>query len=413
MVNKIGVLAYILTFILCLQGLSGQVLVTIECFPTNFTLTINGETQNPVEIRRFSRLFRLPGGRQALTLSAPEHQSKTVELEIQRGMVPFREKLEPVAGPLRMIAEVETGYQPKSVRFTPDGKHLAVALLAGRGMEIYTVNPLRRLTYCIPGNYGEERGFVETAMLPEKGEIWLSQMTTAMIHVFRISDWSYVESFPTGGNWSKVIYIDKQEQRAYVSNWTSYNVSVINVQTRQVERVLQMPGIPRGLTLNEDESILYVTNFSNSSVSRFRTSDWRTLSPISIGEGGAMRHAVTFGSEIILGDMGLGKVHSIDGATGRLLHSLRLTWNINTIDVNPDGRYIFASARGTNNPESYLKVGPDYGRIYVMDRTDLRLLQTVWGRNQPTGLAVSPDSKLLAFTDFLSANLELYSIESP
>jgi sugar lactone lactonase YvrE len=47
----------------------------------------------------------------------------------------------------------------------------------------------------------------------------------------------------------------------------------------------------------------------------------------------------------------------------------------------------------------------------MLNPQDLTVIDKVWGRNQPTGLAVSPDGKLLAFTDFLDANLELYRIE--
>jgi Tol biopolymer transport system component len=47
----------------------------------------------------------------------------------------------------------------------------------------------------------------------------------------------------------------------------------------------------------------------------------------------------------------------------------------------------------------------------MLNANDLSVEERVWGRNQPTGLAVSPDGKYLAFTDFLDANLELYVIK--
>jgi len=79
--------------------------------------------------------------------------------------------------------------------------------------------------------------------------------------------------------------------------------------------------------------------------------------------------------------------------------------------MSPDGKYIFASSRGRNNAVDYLLPGPDFGAVYMLNAQDLTVIDKVWGRNQPTGLAVSPDGKLLVFTDFLDANLELYRIE--
>jgi DNA-binding beta-propeller fold protein YncE len=83
---------------------------------------------------------------------------------------------------------------------------------------------------------------------------------------------------------------------------------------------------------------------------------------------------------------------------------------LNTIDVAQNSSLLFASSRGRNNPESYLLVGPEYGKVFVVDANRFTLMGWVWGRNQPTGLSVSPDRRLVAFTDFLSDNLELFAI---
>jgi len=103
-------------------------------------------------------------------------------------------------------------------------------------------------------------------------------------------------------------------------------------------------------------------------------------------------------------------VNILNASTGAVLHSRRIGPNINTITLSPDGRYVFASSRGRNNPSDYVLPGPDYGAIYIMSAEDLSPKERIWGRNQPTGLAVSPDGKFLAFTDFLDANLELYRL---
>ncbi len=62
-------------------------------------------------------------------------------------------------------------------------------------------------------------------------------------------------------------------------------------------------------------------------------------------------------------------------------------------------------------PLDYTIPGPDLGAVYMLNAQDLTLIERVWGRNQPTGLAISPDGKLLVFTDFLDMNLELYRLE--
>jgi DNA-binding beta-propeller fold protein YncE len=125
---------------------------------------------------------------------------------------------------------------------------------------------------------------------------------------------------------------------------------------------------------------------------------------------GAARHVIYRDGKLYVSDMYQGTVNILDAATGKLLASRFVGFNINTIVLTPDGKFVFASSRGTNNREDYTRPGPDFGAVYMLKADDLTLVERVWGRNQPTGLAVSPDGKYLVFTDFLDANLELYSI---
>jgi sugar lactone lactonase YvrE len=105
-----------------------------------------------------------------------------------------------------------------------------------------------------------------------------------------------------------------------------------------------------------------------------------------------------------------GRVCVLDAAAGTLLKAVRVGPNINTIVLSPGGERLYASSRGRNNPQDYTRPGPEFGAVYALSAADLSLEEKVWGRNQPTGLAVSPDGHCLVFTDFLDDNLEIYRI---
>ncbi len=90
-------------------------------------------------------------------------------------------------------------------------------------------------------------------------------------------------------------------------------------------------------------------------------------------------------------------------------------WNVgrnpNTCAMTPDGNWLFVSCRGPNNPEKgYLEEGYEYGKVYIINLKTDKTEGWIWGRDQTTGLDISPDGRWLAFTDFLDQNLEIYKI---
>lgn len=393
------------------QVTGDRIKVEIQCFPVEADIFVQGEFLVPQRVLAESRIYSLPSGEQRLTLACAGYEPRSFTIDVRPGLPVLRERLFRLGTPLRFLEEISTGSRPKSVRFTPDGRHLAVALLNGPGVEMYRVRPLSRRALLLAPGFSSKDGFVETWMLSQRGEIWVTQMTTGYVHCFRLDDFSYIDSFSTEGTWSKVILVDQGERFAYISNWTSRDVSIIDVNLRKVIAKIPTPGTPRGLALSPNEEILYVSIFDGAVIFRYSLSLQQPLETLRLGNGGAMRHLVTWGGKLYASDMGSGFVYRFDATTGLLESNVSLGWNINTIAVNKEATYLFASSRGRNNPESYLLPGPDYGKVYLVSLGDFARSTWIWGRDQPTGLDVSPDGRYLAFTDFLSDRLELYAIK--
>ena len=97
------------------------------------------------------------------------------------------------------------------------------------------------------------------------------------------------------------------------------------------------------------------------------------------------------------------------GADGS--YSLQVVSHSGSFTITPDGRLLIVSSRGPNNPhEGYLVRGCEYGRIFFINLKSGTLDEWIWGRDQPTGLAVDPSGRYLAFTNLLSDSLELYRL---
>jgi len=351
------------------------------------------------------RIIRTFPNDRFLILQAPGYREKRIYLAESHALR-IEERLEPASGHLSLVEELPTGPSPKAVAFLPDGR-MVVTQLRGPGIDVYDSEGIRRPISIPPGSDGT--GFVEFAVLPGRGELWVSQMTTDQVHRLRLSDLSYISSSPTGGSWPKVLLGTEDESLLYVSNWDGMNVGVIDTESGILINSIPVSGQPRGMALSDEDRFLWVCLYSTGDVDIIDLDAGRVVDQIDLPDGAA-RHIVNNPSDtrMYLSDMYRGTVSIIDGATREVTASRRIGSNINTIALSPDGRFLYVSERGRNNPENYLLRGPVFGRLIVLDATDLSTVQEVWGRHQPTGLAVSPDGMLIAGTDFLDDNLAVF-----
>jgi YVTN family beta-propeller protein len=310
------------------------------------------------------------------------------------------------------VGETLTGHQPKSVIFTRDGKRLVVPILGEKGVDIIPFDglaPKRRITLTPPekGNCG----YVEPALVRGRNEIWVSQMETGQVHILEGDDPVYRESLSVGGRWPKVITISPDEKTAFVSNWNSLDISVIDVDSRRLLRRIPVSGIPRGMAVTADGKYLYVCIYSTGNVDKIDLATFKVIKNLPFGRGAA-RHIVLDDARGVgyVSDMATGKVTSFTLADDRIQTRVWAGYNTNTLAMSGDGRFLFVSSRGVNNAQSYLKKGPDFGKVTVINAAEMKVVDWVWGRNQCTGLTISPDDKYMVFTDFLDANVEVYDI---
>jgi YVTN family beta-propeller protein len=385
--------------------------LTVKLFPQDAKVILDGKELALTAKTAETRTFSIPLGYQEITLSAPGYHDKRARLNVTKNVY-LEEKLERSDSRLVLVGETLTGHQPKSVMFTRDGKRLVVPILGETGVDIIPFDglaPKRRITLTPPDK--KSRGYVEPALVRGRGEVWVSQMETGQVHILAGDSLEYVESISTGGSWPKVITISPDEKTAFVSNWNSLDVSVIDVASRKVLRRIPVSGIPRGMAVTADGRYLYVCIYSTGNVDKIDLESFTIVKNLAFGRGAA-RHIVLDdrrGAGYV-SDMATGRVTSFTLADDRIQKRVWAGYNPNTLAMSSDGKFLFVSSRGVNNAQSYLTKGPDFGKVTVIDAEQMKVIDWVWGRNQCTGLTLSPDDKYMVFTDFLDANVEVYDI---
>lgn len=331
-----------------------------------------------------------------------ETETVTLDADTERHKV----WLDPTGQILDKINQLSVGNAPKQVAFRPGHDEVWVTLLGGSGLEVW--DPLSG--ELIADVDLPDHGSVEVIFNRDGTLAYVSQMETASVFEIDAESKEVLRRMGTGGTWTKVMVLSPDEGTLWASNWTSNDVSEIDLSTGEVTRKLKTVRTPRGLYVTPDSRKLYVAGFEDGDIQVFDLSTGE--SRVIYSSGGAMRHLVGSpdGARLYGSDMGRANVVVVDVATDQVTDLAKTDRVPNTIDLSPDGQVLYVSNRGRNNPETYYKPGPEWGTVVVIDTSTGQYLDAVVGGNQTTGLDVSPDGLFLAFSDFLDDRVVIYRI---
>ena len=383
-----------------------RLVVTSEPAGAEVTVSVEGEWS---EKGTTPFRARVPEGDVTLELSKDGFNTVTEELTLtrkQRAVV----WLDPPGLLHHKRGEFTTGSLPKQVAFTPDGKEIWVTTLGESGVEVYDAETLRMTHEIDSGPYGT----VEVIFTADGETAYVSQMQTAQVFEIDAKTYEVRRTIPTGSEWSKVMVLSPDEKRLYVANWSGSNVSELDLRKGKVKRQIDVVATPRGLYIPPDGKYLFVAGFENGELQMVDLESGE--SEILLDTGGAMRHIVGDGEgRIFADDMGTDETFVVDLTDGDIgeddVEKLADTDRVpNTIDITPDGKVLYVSNRGANNPTSYSLPGPEWGTILAIDTETGTILDAIVGGNQPTGLDVSPDGSLVAYSDFLDNRVSVYEI---
>src|SRR5712691_6751302 len=347
----------------------------------------------------------VPGGTVTLTLSLSGYNPLTQQVSLERNRS-IDLWLDPAGLLHHELVAFSTCPAPKQVAFTPDDTQIWVTCLGGDGVWVYDAATRRRLHDIKLGRHGA----VEVIFTKDGSTAYASQMETASVFEIDAHTYQTRRQMFTKGTWSKVMALSPDEKTLFVSNWVSDDVSEIDLTTGQVRRVIPTVHTPRGLYVTPDGARLFVAGFGNGELERINLGDLSSV--VLIKTGGAMRHLVgdAAGRFLYADDMAGDTVYAVNLATEEVRKLAATDHMPNTIDLTPDGKVLYVSNRGANNPVSYYRPGPEWGSVLAIDTATGKVLDAIVGGNQTTGLDVSADGKTLAFSDFLDNRISLFDV---
>ncbi len=346
----------------------------------------------------------VPGGNIHIDFTKSGYNSTSRDLTLDRSTA-FKIWLDPEGRLYQSLVRFKCGPNPKQVIFTPDGTELGTSLLGGYGLEIYEPTTGKKLGGVKLG----EHGAVEVVFTRDGATAYASQMETASVYEIDRTTREVKRQFDTGGSWTKVLLLSPDEKTLWASNWVSGDVSEIDLATGELVRRIPTLVTPRGLYVTPDARWLYVAGFENGDIQKIDLATGK--GGVLFKTGGAMRHMVANDAAGLLyvDDLSTAEVYVVD-LTDTVTKLADTDRRPNSMDIGPDGRVLYMSNRGKDNPKTYYIPGPEWGTILAIDTTTGTILDAIVGGNQCTGLDVSPDGTLLALSDFLDNKIRVYSI---
>ncbi len=315
--------------------------------------------------------------------------------------------LDPEGQVLHGIGLIATLGAPKGVSVTHDGGEAWTSILDGPpSIQIFNPRTGEELGGVDIGEYGA----VEVIFNKAGTLAYTSQMETAKCFEIDVKSRRILREFDTQSAWTKWVELSPDEKTLYASNWSGDDVSVIDLGTGALVKRLGVSDTPRGMYATEDGKWLYVAGFDSGDLERINLTTFTREALFT--DGGALRHIVADepSGRLFISDMNKDVIWVHDMKTNATTKFVDTDEKPNTIDLTPDGKMLFVSCRGENNPKSYYIPGSEWGSILVFDAVSGKPLDALIAGNQPTALDVSDDGRLLIFSDFLDNRLRVYEI---
>ena len=174
------------------------------------------------------------------------------------------------------------------------------------------------------------------------------------------------------GSVPKVVAVTPDNKYILVSNWCSYTVTVISVESGKTVKTIKIGRYPRGIAVSDDSKYAYIAEMGGSHIHRIDLADFsKVLIPI-----GSNPRAVVIspdGTRLYVTMNASGKVQSWDLVKNKRVKSVKTGEAARSLDISSDGSVLFVVNFKSNT-------------LSKVRTSDMKVLQTIKVCNEPIGV---------------------------
>lgn len=239
---------------------------------------------------------------------------------------------------------------PVEGAFSPDGKYL------------YFTN------YAMYGKGFNKEG--HDTCSPESG------FDTSFLSRINLENYEIDAVYPVGSV-PKVVKVTPDNKYILVSNWCSYTVTVISVETQKTVKSIKIGRYPRGISITSDSKYAYVAEMGGNRIHRINLEDF-SVNYIPIGSNPRAIELSPDNTKLYATLNISGKVIAWDLITNKAIKSVATGKSARSLAISADGSALYV-------------VNFRSGTLSKVRTEDMKVLQTIKVCNEPIG--VTYDSK--------------------
>ena len=213
----------------------------------------------------------------------------------------------------------------------------------------------------------------------------------------------YVPLIKTGKT-PKIISRTANSKFLLVSNWHSYNVSVLEMDAEvfpyaKVIETIPVSSIPRGIAVDDRNNRSYVAIMGGASITVINNTVWDKVDNIQVASN--PRHIVldTMG-RLFVSYNRLAKIACIDGLTGKTLFTTQTNAQPRTIMLSKNQRFLFVTCYSS-----------DFVDVFKINDTGFEKIASLPCKGHPVGVDIlETDKKLEAWVcSYSNGSINVYS----
>jgi YVTN family beta-propeller protein len=334
------------------------------------------------------------------SVSAPHSGSPPAASPAPRRMPSYKRRLD-------LVATIHGDITPKSVSASGDGLVFAQNMMYRHTITVY--NRRYRLVKTIPDSVdladfgypkydGIYRGApVEAAFSPDGNHAYVSNYSMYGpgfgpegkdscspasgyddSFVYRVDTSTLaIDQAVRVGAVPKFLAVTPNDRFVLVSNWCSFDLSVISVRKGRTIRTLYLGAHPRGIAVTSDSSVAYVAIMGTTSIAKVHLADFQVSWIYGVGSG--PRHLVIDPENrflyVTLNSAGM--VAKIDLGTDRVVERISTGQAPRSMAIAEDGRSLYV-------------VNYESNTVAKVRTRDMKVIQTVPTGFHPIGITFDP-----------------------